>query len=124
LEKDFRLDLANPLHVKNLKGHKRDVADSIWLTHLFRNGMIGASLIPPGDICDLRDLTWRRTRLIRHGVSEKNLIAKVLEDANVKLSSVSNGLIGVSGQAMLDRMVAGAFDPAELSELGRARART
>jgi len=124
LEKHLKIQLANPLHVKNLRGHKTDVADSVWLAHLLRHGMVRASFIPPADIRDLRDLTRRRKRLIGAGASEKNRIGKVLEDANVKLSSVLSSLFGVSGQAMLERMLAGDFVPAELAELAQARARS
>lgn len=123
LEKDLRVDLANPMHVKNLRGHKTDVADSVWLAHLLRHGMVRASFIPPDDIRDLRDLTRRRKRLVGVNASEKNRISKVLEDANIKLSSVLSSLYGVSGQAMLDRMLQGEFSPLELSEFAKARAR-
>ena len=123
LEKDLRVDLANPMHVKNLRGHKTDVADSVWLAHLLRHGMVRASFIPPDDIRDLRDLTRRRKRLVGAIASEKNRISKTLEDANVKLSSVLNSLYGVSGQAMLERMLKGEFSPSELSEFAKARAR-
>ena len=47
----------------------------------------------------------------------------MLEDANVKLSNVLNSLYGVSGQAMLERMLKGEFSPSELSEFAKARAR-
>lgn len=124
LEHDLKVQLANPLHVKNLRGHKTDVADSVWLAHLLRHGMIRASFIPPPDIRKLRDLTRRRKRLIGAGASEKNRIAKILESANIKLSSVLSSLFGVSGQAMLERMLAGEFIPAELAELAQARARS
>jgi transposase len=124
LEKDLQVQLANPLHVKNLRGHKTDVADSVWLAHLLRHGMVRASFIPPCDIRHLRDLTRRRKRLLGAGASEKNRIGKVLEDANVKLSSVLSSLFGVSGQAMLKRMLAGDFVPAELADLAQARARS
>lgn len=123
LEGHIRIHLANPAHVKNLRGHKTDVEDSIWLAHLLRHGMIRSSFIPPEDIRQLRDLTRRRKRLIGVGASEKNRINKVLEDANVKLSSVLNSIFGISGQAMLDRMLRGEFDPAELANLAKARAR-
>jgi transposase len=123
LEKYVKVNLANPMHVKNLRGHKTDVADSVWLAHLLRHGMVRASFIPPDDIRDLRDLTRRRKRLIGAIASEKNRIAKVLEDANVKLSSVLSSLFGVSGQAMLDRMLEGEFEPSELSSFAKARAR-
>ncbi|OUC14894.1 MAG: hypothetical protein B0A82_09770 [Alkalinema sp. CACIAM 70d] len=123
LEGECEVLLANPMHVKNLRGHKTDVADSVWLAHLLRHGMIRASFIPPEDIRQLRDLTRRRKRLIGAGASEKNRISKTLEDANVKLGSVLNSLFGVSGQAMLERMLEGDFEPRQLAELAKARAR-
>ena len=119
LEGRMKIHVANPQHVKNLRGHKTDVQDSIWLAHLLRHGMIRSSFIPPEDIRQLRDLTRRRKRLIGVGASEKNRIGKVLEDANVKLSSVLNSIFGVSGQAMLERMLAGEFEPAELAGLAK-----
>lgn len=123
LEGHVKIHLANPAHVKNLRGHKTDVEDSIWLAHLLRHGMIRSSFIPPLEIRQLRDLTRRRKRLIGAGASEKNRVAKVLEDANVKLSSVLNSIFGVSGQAMLEKMLEGEFDPAGLAELTKAKAR-
>jgi len=52
-----------------------------------------------------------------------NRIAKVLEDANIKLGSVATDILGVSGRAMLDALVAGQTNPAELAELAVGRLR-
>src|SRR5580698_10269007 len=46
LEGDVKVVLANPVEVKNRKGHKTDACDAWWLAHLLRHGMIRASFIP------------------------------------------------------------------------------
>jgi hypothetical protein len=48
---------------------------------------------------------------------------KVLEDAGIKLASVANDVLGVSGRAMLEALVAGTTDPAVLADLARGRLR-
>jgi transposase len=101
LEDDFDVVLANAQHIKNVPGRKTDVKDSQWIAHLFRNGLISGSFIPPRDIRDLRDLTRTRRKLVGQMASEKNRVQKVLEDANIKISSVVSKVFGVSSLNMI-----------------------
>jgi transposase len=101
LEEDFDVILANAQHIKNVPGRKTDVQDAQWIAHLFRNGLISGSFIPPRDIRDLRDLTRTRRKLVGHMASEKNRVQKVLEDANIKISSVVSKVFGVSSLNMI-----------------------
>ncbi len=48
---------------------------------------------------------------------------KVLETANLKLAAVASNVLGKSGRAMLDALLAGAADPAALAQLARGRLR-
>jgi transposase len=48
----------------------------------------------------------------------------VLQDAGIKLSSVATDIIGVSGRAMLEALVAGTHDPQVLAALAKGRLRT
>lgn len=57
------------------------------------------------------------------GTSEGQRIAKILEDAGIKLDSVASDLLGVSGRAMLRALIAGQRDPQQLAELARGRLR-
>ena len=54
--------------------------------------------------------------------SEKNCIAKVLEDANVKLGSVLSDLFGVSGQLMLDSLLEGKCAPEKIATFAKGTA--
>ena len=84
LEGEFELVLANPLHIRNVPGRKSDVNDATWIADLLAHGLIRSSMVPPGPIQELRDLTRTRKQLIRGVVQHKQRM-KVLEDANVKL---------------------------------------
>jgi len=72
LEDDFDIVLANAQHIKNVPGRKTDVKDCQWIAHLFRNGLISGSFIPPREIRELRDLTRTRRKLVGAMTSEKN----------------------------------------------------
>ena len=96
LEDGFDVVLTNAQHIKNVPGRKNDIKDCQWIAQLFRNGLISGSFIPPRDIRELRDLTRTRRKLIEEMTSEKNRVQKVLEDANIKLSSVVSTIFGVS----------------------------
>jgi len=71
----------------------------------------------------LRDLTRRRKKLLGAGTGEKNRVQKILEDANVKLGNVLTDIFGVSGQLMLDALLKGKAEPAEIAQFAQRRAK-
>lgn len=126
LEDGFALVLANAQHIRNVPGRKTDVNDAMWIADLLAHGLIRSSFVPPAAIQELRDLTRTRKQLVRE-ISQHSLrIQKVLEDANLKLGSVLSDVLGCSGRAMLEAIVAGESDPQRLAELalGNARKKT
>ena len=122
LEDSVRVYLANPQDVKNRKGHKTDKKDSWWLAHLLRHAMIRPSFVPSRGLRELRDLTRRRGKMIGVGTSERNRVDKMLQDANVKLSSALSDIFGVSGQLMLEALLEGKAQPAEIAQFAKNRA--
>ena len=123
LEEHLTVVLANAHHVKAVPGRKTDVRDSEWLLDLLRHGLVRASFIPEAPIRALRDLTRHRTNLIEERTRSLNRIQKVLEDANVKLAAVASEILGVSGRAMLEALIAGESDPEVLAGLARGTLR-
>jgi transposase len=101
LEEGFEVILANARHIKNVPGLKTDKKDARWIARLLRYGLVPASFIPPKNIRELRDLTRTRRKLVGEMTRQKNRIQKILQDANIKLSSVTSNVFGVSGEAML-----------------------
>jgi transposase len=52
-----------------------------------------------------------------------NRIQKVLEDANIKLASVASNVMGISGRAMIQRLIEGETDPHKLADLAQRQLR-
>jgi len=123
LEGTIKIILANPEQVKALRGKKTDPKDSRWLASLLRHGLVQASFIPPQHIRELRDLTRRRRTLLQDGTAERNRVQKVLEDANVKIGDVLTDVFGLSGQTMLEALVANKQSVAEIAALAHWRLR-
>jgi transposase len=125
LDGQFTIILANAQHVKNVPGRKTDAKDSEWIAELVQHGLLRSSYVPPEIIRDLRDLTRGRATLSQEASRIASRIQKVLEDANIKLSSVASNTLGKSGRAMLDALVAGQIDPEQLADLalGHLRAK-
>jgi transposase len=109
--------LVNARHVKNVPGRKTDLKDSQWLAQLFMQGLLRPSLIPEAPIRVARSLIRRRKKLIEARAAEVNRLAKALETANIKLSSVVSDLQGLSAMAMLKALVRGERDPEKLAAL-------
>lgn len=121
LEGRFELVLANAAHIKGVPGRKSDTNDAMWIADLLAHELIRPSFVPPQPIQELRDLTRTRKQLTREVVQHTQRIQAVLEEANVKLSSVITDVLGLSGRRILKAIVAGETDPAKLSTLGSPR---
>jgi len=100
-------------------GRKTDVSDAAWLADLGAHGLVRASLVPPPAIRALRDLTRARSVITRERTREIQRLEKLLEDAGIKLSVVVSNIVGVSGRAMLEALIAGERDPAVLADLAK-----
>ena len=123
LEGCLEVMLVNAAHVKGLPGRKTDVSDAAWLCQLGECGLLTASFVPPQPIRQLRDLTRYRATLAAERTREANRLEKELEDAGIKLSTVASDILGVSGRAMLEALIAGERDPRVLAELAQTRMR-
>lgn len=124
LEDALTVMLVNAHDARNMPGRKTDVSDAAWLADLGAHGLLRGSLVPPQPIRELRDLTRARTTLTRDRARQVQRIEKVLEDAGIKLSSVATDIMGVSGRAMLEALIAGQSGPAAMADLAQRRMRS
>jgi transposase len=90
--------IVNAEHMRRVPGHKTDKKDAEWIAELVQLGLLKPSFIPPQSQRELRDLTRLRTTLIQERTRLVNRVHKLLEDANLKLSSVLTDIMGQSGQ--------------------------
>jgi transposase len=123
LENQFELMLVNARDVKQVPGRKTDVSDAAWLCRLAEAGLLRASFVPPKPIRDLRLLTRYRRTQIAERKREAQRLHKALEDTGIKLDCVATDILGKSGRAMLDALVAGTTDPELLAELALGKLR-
>jgi transposase len=123
LEEEFELLLVNPRHIKQVPGRKTDVSDAAWLAQLQEAGLLRGSFVPPKPQRELRQLTRYRKTQIAERAREANRLHKVLEDSGIKLDCVASDILGASGRAMLNALVAGTTDPAVLAELAKGKLR-
>lgn len=123
VEENFEVLLVNTRHIKQVPGRKTDVMDAEWIADLFRHGLLRGSFIPPVGQRELRKLTRHRANFVRERATLVNRIQKTMESANIKLASVATDVMGVLGRAILDAIVAGTANAAEMAGLAKGRLR-
>ncbi len=121
LEEEFEVLLVNARHIKHVPGRKTDVKDCEWICKLLRAGLLKGSFIPERAMRELRDITRYRRKLIQVISAEKNRIQKVLEDANIKLSSVVSDVFGVTGSQIVEELIRGELRVEEMVELAKGK---
>jgi transposase len=114
--------VVNARDVKNVPGRpKTDRLDAVWLAE---RGMLRPSFAPPPAQRELRDLCRYRRTLIQERTREKQRAEKLLEDTQIKLSSVISDIFGKSGRDMLEALIAGQRDPHALAQMARGSAQS
>ena len=124
LEDAIECWVVNARDVKNVPGRpKTDRLDAVWLCKLAERGMLRPSFVPRPWQRELRDLCRYRRTLIQERTREKQRAEKLLEDTQIKLSSVISDIFGASGRDMLEALIAGQRDPHALARLARGSMR-
>lgn len=121
LDGHVALLVVNAQHIKQVPGRKTDVKDAAWIASLLRHGLLRPSYVPARDQRELRELTRYRMSLVDERTAEVNRLQKTLEGANIKAAGIASDIMGKSGRAMLDLLVAGQTDPAVLAQCARGR---
>ena len=58
--------LVHAQHVKQLRGRKTDIADSVWLARICQFGLCAPSLVPPAQFRTLRKVSRMRRQVVAH----------------------------------------------------------
>ncbi|WP_433687987.1 IS110 family transposase [Micromonospora carbonacea] len=123
LQEQLNLMLVNPAHLRGIRGRKTDPSDAAFLARAGASGMVFGSFVPERSVRELRDLTRRRTELTVTRGQEIQRLEKELEDTGMKLTSVITNVVGVTGRAIVEALIAGERDPQVLAGLAVGRAR-
>ncbi len=109
--------VVNAQHIKAVPGRKTDVKDAEWIASLLRHGLLKPSFIPDRHQRELREMIRYRTSLIQERSREVQRLQKVLEGANIKLSSVISDVVGASGRSMIEAIIEGIETPSILAKM-------
>lgn len=115
LEGYFELLVVNARHIKNVPGHKTDKKDSEWIAKLLLSGLLKPSFVPKEEMRFIRILYRHRKKLVNQRSRAKNRLQNILQDANIKLSSVVSDVFSKSGLAIIQKLLEGVTDPVELA---------
>ncbi|NMO09279.1 IS110 family transposase [Methanobacterium subterraneum] len=109
--------VVNAHHMKSVPGRKTDVKDAEWIADLLQHGLLKASYIPDKEQRELRDVVRYRKSLIEERARELNRLEKILEGANIKLSSFVSSLTGVSSRRLIEQAIQGEVNNENIDDL-------
>ena len=98
---------VNAHQVKQLKGRKTDVADSVWLARVCQFGLASPSDVPPKAFRDARGLTRYRRTLVGQRARLRNRVQKILDRRGVRIGGAISDVFGKNGRRILDGLVDG-----------------
>jgi transposase len=114
---DFKVSLVNARHVKNVPGRKTDVGDAQWLQYLHAVGLLRGSFRPSQSICAMRSISRHRESLLQIGAVHIQHMQKALDQMNLHLHHVIDDIVGVTGLAIIEAILAGQRDLKRLADL-------
>ena len=103
----IQADLHHAQQVKQIRGKKTDVNDSLWLARICQFGLALPSYVPPRLFRQLRQLTRYRRKLVDERSRARNRVHKTLDHDGLRLGGVLSDIFGVNGRRILDGLVAG-----------------
>jgi transposase len=116
--------LVNPRQTRHAPGRpKTDVLDCQWIRRLHSYGLLLGSFRPADAIVVWRGYQRQREMLIRYAAQHVQHMQKALEEMNVKLTEVVSDILGQTGLAIIQAIVAGERDPRRLAEHRHERCR-
>ena len=117
LEGEYILHLAQAQSNAAPRGRKSDYADALRLARRFLAAELRLSFVPDAEQRTWRCLSRSKHQKRRRRVQIQNQIEALLEESQIKLSSVITDLLGVTGYRTLKALAKGETDPAKLVAL-------
>ena len=116
LAPNFHLQLVNPYFIKQLPGHKSDVADAQWIAECTMKNLISSSFVPPEDIQQLRQYDRRIFDLDEEIVRKLSKLDAVMQRCNIRLSNYVSNVDCKSYKDVVRKISEGVTDPEILIE--------
>lgn len=112
----FLLRLVNPYFIKQLPGHKSDVADAQWIAECTMKNLVSGSFVPPEDIQQLRQYDRRIFDLDEEIVRKLSKLDAVMQRCNIRLSNYVSNVDCKSYKDVVRKISEGVTNPEVLIE--------
>ena len=112
----FHQKLVNPYFIKQLPGHKSDVADAQWIAECTMKNLISSSFVPPEDIQQLRQYDRRIFDLDEEIARKLSKLDAVMQRCNIRLSNYVSNVDCKSYKDVVRKISEGVTDPEILIE--------
>lgn len=120
-ERGLEVLLVNAHHVKNVPGRKSDVQDCQWLQQLHTHGLLRGCFRTPENGIALRAYMRQRETLVRKASEPIQHMQKALRQMNLLLDNVVTDITGKTGMGIINAILEGERDPANLAKLRDGR---
>src|ERR1700716_543490 len=117
------LHLAQAQSNRGPRGRKKDFPDAERLVKRLVARELTLSFVADAEQRLWRTVTRRKYQVTRNRVQLQNRLEALLEEAQIKVSSLVSDLLGISARRMLQALADGETDPAALATLATARLR-
>ena len=118
-EAGIRPMLVHAQQVKQIKGRKTDVGDSVWLARLCQLGLASPSMVPDRHFRSLRHLCRYRRTLVNERGRVRTRTQKVIDRAGIRVGGILTDVFGTNGRRILDGLCRGDGREAILGGLSR-----
>lgn len=102
---ELNVIVVNSKDMKNVPGKKTDAKDSEWIADLLKHGLLKPSYIPDREQRELREATRYRKSLTEEKARELNRLQKMLEGANIKITSVLSDVQSQSCRNLIEYVI-------------------
>lgn len=108
----IEVQLYNAQQVKQLRGRKTDVQDSLWLARICQFDLARRSLVLDAKFRQLRVVSRARSKLVKDRSRLRNRAHKVLDRCGARVGGILSDVFGVNGRVILEGLAAG--EPSEM----------
>lgn len=116
VEQGFEVYLVNARQVKNITGRKTDMDDARWIQKLHSCGLLNTSFLPDNETESLRTLVRYRRSLMQDSSRHVLRMEKSLELMNIKIHGIISDIMGKTGKAIVEAIIAGERDAANFMQ--------
>ena len=99
--------LPDAQHVKQVRGRKTDVGDSVWLARICQFGLARPSVVLPKRCRELRAVSRYRRQAAEDRARLRNRARKLVDRAGLRVGGVLSDIFGKNGRRILDGLAAG-----------------